>query len=61
MRKLKNSFKIGFKYHNKESALDGTEFELSWNFEDEDSGIDIGYQISDDSGRRCIEDDSDDE
>ena len=61
MRKLKNSFKFGFKYHNKESALDGTEFELSWNFEDEDSGMDIGYQLPDNSYRQCIEDDSDDE
>ena len=59
MKKQKNSFKFGFKYRNKDSALDGTEFELSWNFEDEDSNSDIGYQISDDSCRRCIEDDSD--
>ena len=60
MRKQKNSFKFGFKYHNKESALDGTEFELSWNFEDEDNSIDIGYQLPDDSCRSCIEEDSDD-
>ena len=61
MKKQKNAFKFGFKYHNKDSALDGTEFELSWNFEDEDSGIDIGDQIPDDSCRRYLEDNSDDE
>ena len=61
MRKQKNSFKFGFKYHNKESALDGTEFELSWNFENEDNSIDIGYQLPDDSCRCYIGDNSDDE
>lgn len=61
MKKQKKSFKFGLKYHNKESAFDGTEFELSWNFEDEDSGIDISYQLPDNSCRRCIEDNSDDE
>ena len=59
MKKQKNSFKIGFKYHNKDSAFDGTEFELSWNFEDEESSNDIGYKLPDDSCRCCIEEDTD--
>ena len=61
MKKQKKTFKFGFKYHNKDSALDGTEFELSWDFEDEDNNINIGYQLPDNSCRRYIEDDSDEE
>lgn len=61
MRKQKNSVRFGFKYHNKDSALDGTEFELSWNSENEDNSVDINYQLPDDSFRYCIEDNLDDE
>ena len=61
MKNQKKTFKFVFKYHNKESALDGTEFELSWDFEDEDNNIDIGYQLPDNSSRRYIKDGSDEE